>query len=352
MNLADIDTTQFSAVLRRALIANYPRHHELDYAALFNQCSRRAGEVYLTQFVPEIGRERSVRFERMLAKINMRAAVSIPRPMAMGYALGAACHALAGGRAEDRHEAASGSAMGMFLIGYFDELFDHYPEELGELGTMLTEEAMIRWAAHQQLDDMVHDPEKVLAAGFLDLYRVYLKRCHALADRSDKPGVAGMWVDALIEMHQAEADSVRYRMTGTPPGQEMITLADMPRKTAFWAMALGACLGMDEQAISAMSPFVRDYANLVAEVDGAVNVAVDIRKQVWSGFAAKLALNAHNQKDADRILDDTVNECVSLLVSIPESLDSCYWQAGDAFSLKDILWAYVWTWSGGEVSRA
>jgi hypothetical protein len=100
MNLSDIDTSQYSAVLRRELIANYPRHHELDYAALFSQCRRRAGDIYLTQFVPGIGRERSVRFERMLAKINMRAAVSIPRPMAMGYAFGAACHALGKGRGQ------------------------------------------------------------------------------------------------------------------------------------------------------------------------------------------------------------------------------------------------------------
>ena len=26
-----------------------------------------------------------------------------------------------------------------------------------------------------------------------------------------------------------------------------------------------------------------------------------------------------------------------------------YWESGDAFSLADILWAYVWTGAGGQI---
>lgn len=351
MNPADLQIAHLLPRFRAALEAGYPRHRDLDYTELFRVCVPRASQLWREEIAAEIGAERVAAFEKALWKVRMLPEVSIARPMAFGYAYGAACHALAGGNEAQRNEAATTSALAMFLVGLFDHLLDRYPREFGAVGSLISDVSLKRYALERDLSALVYDPQQPVAAGLVSLYRLYFARCHRLMGEQQKDSpVARRWFQTLARMHQAESASVGFKMSSVIPNAALIEQTEMPGTYAFHAIAQSVCLGLDETSARKMEPFASNYTRLTRLVDGVADLKDDLRKGSWSGLTVRLALEAGDQAAAERIVMDTADECADLLTASLHRLPEMHWQAGDSFTLADILWAYVWTWAGGEVA--
>ncbi len=341
MNLADLRTDHYKPLLRAALEAGYARHRELDYNALFSACTERGGRLWREQIVPEFGAVQAEAFDKALWRVRMRAETSIPWPVGFGYAFGAACHALAGGRTEDRVYAATTAGLANFLVGLFDHLLDKHPREFGALGDLVGDAALKRYTLDRDLSAFVADPQEVLAAGLVGLYRLYLTRCHRLLGEPKDTPTASAWSDALRSVHEAERLSVTWKMSQVPVSPTMIEQSETPGLYAYWMIALVACLGVGEEGVKKkMEPFARRFIRFMRQADSVVDIEDDIRNDVWGGMVARIALEAHDQNDADRIVSEATDECVRLLQDLGNVSD-IFWEPGDAFSLADILWAYV-----------
>ena len=349
MNLAELKTSHYRSQLRAALEAAYARHGDLDYRALFTACTDRGEQLWREVLVPELGAERAAAFDKALWRVRMRPETSIPWPMGFGYAFGAACHALAGGRGESRAYAATTAGLANFLVGLFDYLLDKHPREFGTLGELVSDDALRRYTLDRDLSTFVVDSAQTLAAGLVALYRLYLQRCHhQLGDANDAP-MARAWSNALRQVHDAERQSVSWRISKVPPTAAMIEQSETPGVYAYWMIAVVACLDAGDAGLRRMEPFARRLIRFMRLVDTVVDIEDDIRNDLWGGAVARIALEAHNQQDADRIVREITEECVQLLDVLQGEVASLYWDAGDAFSLADILWAFVWTGAGGQI---
>lgn len=349
MNLVELRTDHYTPLLRAALEAGYPRHRELDYNALFSACSDRGGRLWREQIVPALGAVQAEAFDKALWRVRMRAETSIPWPVGFGYAFGAACHALAGGRTEDRVYAATTAGLANFLVGLFDHLLDKHPREFGTLGDLVSDAALKRYTLDRDLSAFVADPQQVLAAGLVGLYRLYLMRCHHLLGEPEDTPTARAWSDALRSVHEAERLSVTWKISQVPVSRAMIEQSETPGLHAYWMIALVACLGVGEEGVKKMEPFARRFIRFMRQVDSVVDIEDDIRNDAWGGMVARIALEARDQDDADRIVTETADECAQLLQDLRDTVSHIFWEPGDAFSLADILWAYVWTWAGGQI---
>jgi len=349
MNLTEIKTTHFRSLLLGMLRAAYPRQAQLDYGAVFGTCVARGQRLWREQLVPEFGVDKAPIFEKALWRARMRAETSIPWPLGYGYAFGAACHAIAGGKPEERAAAATNSALAMFLIGLFDHLLDKYPREFGDIGKLVSGNAIRLYTLERNLAGLAHNPEQVLAAGFVDLYRLYFERCHRLLGPEQNSPVAQLWYASLVRMHAAESASLNLRISKVPPTKALIEDSEAPGTASSWIVGLSACLGLNEAAVAQMEPFARNLNRLTRLVDSVVDVDDDIKQDLWGGLAVRLALNAKDQASADRIMMSVAEECVALLIELAEGPASqLKLQAGDPFTLMDVLWAYLWSGAGGE----
>jgi hypothetical protein len=349
MNLADIQTAHFQPLLQGMLRAGYPRQAQIDYGVVFGTCVARGQRLWREQIVPEFGAGKTPLFEKALWRARMRPETSIPWPLAYGYAFGAACHAIAGGKPEERDAAATNSALAMFLIGLFDHLLDKFPREFGDIGKLVSGDAVRQYTLERNLTGLAHNPEQVLASGFVDLYRLYFVRCHRLLGLDKNSPIAQLWHTSLVRMHAAENASLGLRISKVPPTQTLIEDSEAPGSTSSWIVALSACLGFDAAAVKQMEPFAHTLNRLTRLVDSVVDAADDIKQDLWGGLAVRLALGATDQASADRIVMDVAEECVTLLTELAEGPASqLKWQAGDPFTLMDVFWAYLWSWAGGE----
>lgn len=283
----------------------------------------------------------------------MRAARSIPWPMGLGYAYGAACHALAGGEPTKRDEAATTAALAAFLVGFFDHLMDNYPQEFGSLGSLITESSLSCWAEGRDLERLSYGSENSPAAGFAALYRLYFLRCYQLMGGYIDSPVTHRWLDALKRMHRSQGDSAAWRMSRMSPSAELIEEVETPGTYAYWVIALSTCLGMDESAVRKMEDFAKKFTRLLRLTDGITDIDLDVQKDTWSGLTVRLALEAATQAQADALVEAVADECVTLLRTTSKMVEGLHWQSGDEFSLADILWAYIWVSLGGnfEVKR-
>ncbi|MCK7581373.1 MAG: hypothetical protein MZV65_40905 [Chromatiales bacterium] len=116
---------------------------------------------------------------------------------------------------------------------------------------------------------------------------------------------------------------------------------------AYWMIAVVACLDAGDEGLRRMEPFARRLVRFMRLVDTVVDIEDDIRNDLWGGAVARIALEARDQQDADRIVREITEECAQLLSVLQGEVAGLFWEPGDAFSLADILWAYVWTGAGG-----
>jgi len=348
MNLTEIRTAHFKPLLQEALKTGYPRHAAMDYGVVFGTCVDRGMQLWKNKIAPEYGPERAPVFEKALWRVRMLAATSIPWPMGFGYAFGAACHALAGGRSADRDEAATTSALAMFLVGLFDHLFDKHPHEFGAIGKLVTAEALERYVLERDLSSLSCDPDQVLAAGWVSLYRLYFSRGHRQLGAEKYSPTSQLWLQSLVRMHAAEAASASLKISTVTPTTALIESSESPGTYSFWIVGLSACLGLDTVAIRSMEPFANGLTRLTRLIDSIVDVDEDIRQDLWGGLAVRLALDATDQAAADRIVMEVIEECVLLLQALANGpAATLTWKPEDPFTLVDIFWAYLWNWAGG-----
>lgn len=348
MNLSDLKYEKVLPIMRERMAMYSPNHERLDYAKLFDACRNRALWLWNARIVPELEIGQQRKFERALADVGMRAGLSIPWVFASGFAFGAACHAVAGGDPAHRDEAAQLCGLYMFILGTFDHLLDEYPDEFAGLGEIINSDTLERCVLYRDWQSFKCGPDKVLASGLLELYKVYFKLGHRLLDRHPDPALARTWLSALRELHRVEAESVDRRMSKVTPSKELIMRAEAPSTAAFWGLGVTACLGDGESAARRVETFAKDYGRLTWFADDASDIEKDIKDEIWSGLAIKLTLEAKNNSDVERVIRGTGDEAGKIITNLYENCSSSYWSPGDNFSLADILWAYIWAWVGGQ----
>ena len=349
--LKSFNTAHFATRLRGTLMAAYRNHANLNYATLFDACTQRGLAIWREQLVPELGLEQVMNFEKALVKVQIRAAKTIPWVLGMGYAYGAACHVVAGGDQEKREDGAVTTALLMLIMSLYDHLLDEHPHEFVPLTKIINNDSLKAWAVDRNLETLTCDPEHGVAVGLLNLYRVYFIRCHRLLGNNPDSDLAQGWLAALQKMHAAENNSITWKLSTMPPSMDLIARTEKTSTSAFWAGAVSACLGESNDAALRLKDFSRNYARLTWVVDDVMDLETDFNQDLWNGFAVRLALEAHNQADAEKVIDDLSVECCEIVVALNQQLGQAYWQTGDAFSLADILWAYIWTWLGGDYSQ-
>ncbi len=349
MKLSEITTSHLKSTFRAALDASITRHRDINYPGLFKTCLGRAMQGWREQIVPEFGVEQAAAFEKALWRVRMRPETSIPWPMGFGYAFGAVCHDIAGGVSARRDEAAATSALAMFLVGLFDLLLDKYPREFADLDERVGSSAVTRYAFDRDLSGLAVADATTLAGAFMTLYRIYFQRCHRLLGPDKNSPVARLWHESLQQMHDAERASLGWRISKVPPTPEMVDLVETPGSYSYWAVALSACLGLDKSAIEKMEALAKQYIRLTRLLDSVIDVGDDIKNDIWGGMTVRLALEANTQADADRLVMETAEECAQIWQSLEKTFAAYQWHPDDPFTLADVLWAYLWTWAGGEV---
>ncbi len=314
---------------------------------MLKQARQRSLRLWNTLIVPDLDVGQQRHFERALADVGMRAGISIPTVFGFGYSFGAACHALAGGAPERRDEAAATVGLYMFIMGVFDHLLDEYPAEFGDLGKIINAASLEQWTIERVLDGLKTTPDKVLAHGLLQLHRVYFMRCHRLLDRSGDSRLAKTWLEALRELYRVEHESVERRISKVKPSEALIRHAERPSSDGFWGLGVTACLGEGEVAARRIEKFARDFGRLTWYVDDAADIEKDIRADIWSGLAIRLALHAMTQKQAEEVAQQQAEDAGAIIKNICQALGDARWQPEDTFTLADMLWAHLWSWLGG-----
>ena len=355
MDLSTLPTQTVLPLMRQHLRPYAAVMGELDHPALLQTCRQRALQLWNTQIVPDLDITEQRRFERALAQVGMRAGLAIPMVFGFGFAFGAACHTLAGGDASRRDAAAATVGLYMFIQGVFDHLLDEHPQEFGGMGESINAATLKRWALDRDLDDLNPAPGGELAQGLLRLYRVYFLRCHRALEAADRPDekLAQSWLSALRELHRVEMASVDRRISQVPPSQELAQKAEGPSSDGFWGLGVSACLGLSEAAARRIEPFARDFGRLTWYVDDAADIEKDIAADIWSGLAIRLAMSdAAAPPSVDQVVMAQAQDAGKLVEEMVAQLGEQRWEAGDKFTLAQMLWAHLWGWLGGVAASA
>ena len=94
---------------------------------------------------------------------------------------------------------------------------------------------------------------------------------------------------------------------------------------------------------------VKKIIRLSRLLDSVVDVEEEVNNDLWGGMGVRLALEANTQKEADAIIQQAAAECAGSWLSLEPSFAAYKWHRDDEFTLADVLWAYLWTWAGGQV---
>lgn len=347
MNLDEIRTEHVLPLMRDSLARYAPNHGKLDYAALFASCHKRGLRLWNVHIAREVDIKEQRAFERALANVGMRAGLSIPWAFSSGYAFGVACHGAAGGDARHREEAAVICGLYMFLMGLFDHLLDEYPHEIADLGEIINADCLGQCVLERNYQALKCDSEHILANGILKLYQVYFRLCHRLLDRQPDATLIQTWLDALRKLHSAETESVDRRISRSAPSKALIEHAQVPSVSAFWGLAVSACLGEGEEAARRVEKFARDHGRLTWFADDASDIEKDIKADIWSGLALRIALDAENRNDIENVILGVSGEAGRIVADLYANVGDMYWDSRDSFSVADVLWAYIWAWVGG-----
>jgi hypothetical protein len=158
-----------------------------------------------------------------------------------------------------------------------------------------------------------------------------------------------MWLKTLNDLHRTEAESADRRISKFPPSEALIGRTEEPSVAAFWALALTSCLGGNEKHALATEKFAKGFGRLTWLVDDLSDLDKDIRDDRWSGLAIRLAMSAGDTHSIEQIVLEIADEAGQLIDDLYATAGSLHWEEGDEFSVADILWAYIWSWLGGDI---
>lgn len=341
----------FQSVLRAKLEAANTRHLAIHYDALFLTVPQRGLGVWVNEIVPELGMDLAPAFERSLASVGMRAAKSIPWIVAFGYAFGVSCHAFSGANAARRHEAGVIAGLNMLLLSLLDRLIDEHPAQFSFIKDYFTRDSIEAWVIKRQLPDRLLREDAPVAAGLIELYRIYLTLGYGLLDRSlNKNATQAIWLEALLHAHLSESASADRKMSACQPSPEMVENCAVPSVAGAWEIAVSCCLAESVDCISSTKPFAEMYGMLTWMVDDVSDIRADISNDIWNGLSARLALAGAEAEKQQLVLLDYESRCTAAIHELYQMVSRFKWDENDEFSLADILWAYIWAWLGGQAS--
>lgn len=341
----------FKDRLRARLEASNAQHPVIDYDHLFMVCPQRGQDVWVTDIVPAWRLGSTAAFERSLMSVGMRAAKTIPWIVAFGYAFGIACHSLAGGHAARRHDAGVISGLNMLLLALLDRLIDEHPQEFALVKDCFTRESIRDWVVNRTPPKRLLRDDSPVAAGLIELYRIYLEFGYGMLDRSpDKAAVQDVWLEALLQAHQAESVSMDRKMSACMPTPEMVVDCAQPSVSGAWAIAVSSCLAEPVSDIFSVRPFAELYGSLTWKVDDVADVQKDVSNDIWNGFCASVALAEAAGLERESVFSDYEARSAEEVRELYRMLSRFRWVERDSFSMADVLWAYLWTWLGGQAS--